>query len=275
VLVSEVHYPKDLAELLELRRRFPAALILAGGTEVMREQAGRSLVLPDTIISIRKVPELRKASLTERFLEIGAGVTLAEILELAESALPPLFALALRGIGTPALRNLATLGGNLAGAKRFMDCWPALACLEALAELRDSGGSLWMNVNRFLGPDGANHLPQGALISRIRIPIERWGAFMLKKVGQREYPGPGSAVFAFVARAEKGMLQDLRLAFAGDLGLRSRAIETGLIGRSLPLSDRERRSAAEEYRELASALPDFLALPFASLVDGALELLSK
>lgn len=274
MLASDVHFPKDLVEALEILRR-PGILIFAGGTDILREQGGRGLSLPAEVLCVQGIPDLRRAGLTERFLEIGAAVTLTEMLELGDAALPPLLAEAARGIGTPAVRNLATLGGNIAARRRYMDCWPALACLDALAELRDRGGSTWMNVNRLMGGDGKPAFPEGALITRVRVPIERWDVYVLRKVGPRDYPAPETAVFAFVARAEKGILEDVRIAFAGEIALRSQALESSMIGRSLPLSSREAASIAEGYRALAASLPEGLALQFGALVEGALDLLSR
>lgn len=273
MLASDVHFPKDLPEALDLLRR-PGILVFAGGTGILREQGGRGISLPDEVLFIRELPELRRTSLTERFLEIGAAITLSEMLELGDSALPPLLAEAASGIGTFALRNLATLGGNIASRGRFMDCWAALACLDGLIELRDQGGATWMNVNRLVGEDGRPAFPEGGLVTRLRVPIERWDAHVLRKVGPSDYPSPETGVFAFAARAEKGMLADLRIAFAGEVAIRSRTLESSIIGRALPLSKREAATAAEGYRSLTSALPEGLALQFGALVDGALGLLS-
>ena len=104
---SDVHFPKDLSEALDIMRRMPGILVFAGGTDILREQGGRGIALPPDVLYIRDLPELRRAGLTERFLEIGAAVTVSELLELGDAALPPLLAEALRGIGSPALRNLA------------------------------------------------------------------------------------------------------------------------------------------------------------------------
>lgn len=274
MLASEIHFPKDLAEALELIRR-PGILVFAGGTGILREQGGRGISLPGEVLFVREIPELRRTSLTERFLEIGAAVTLSELIELGETALPPLLAEAARGIGTTALRNLATIGGNVASRERFMDCWPALACLDGLVEFRDRGGATWMNANRLLGEDGKPAIPEGGLITRLRVPIERWDAYLLRKVGPSDFPAPETAVFAFAARAEKGILAEARIAFAGETALRSRSLESSMIGRGLPLSAREAATIAEGYKSLAAPLPEGLALQFGVLVEGALGLLSR
>jgi CO/xanthine dehydrogenase FAD-binding subunit len=275
VPAGDVHFPQDLADALDILRKRPGILIYAGGTDILREQAARGLSLPEQLLYIRDLPELRRAGLTERFLEIGAAVTLSEILELGESALPALLSEALRGVGTPMLRNLATLGGNIASRTRFMDAWPALSCLDALVELRDQGGATWMNVNRLVGSDGKPDFPERALLTRIRVPIERWDLCVLRKVGLSDYPAPETAVFSFAARAEKGILTDIRIAFGGDRALKSQTLESSLIGRGLPLSFRETESIARDYKDLAQGLDEALALQFSSLLDGALGLLAR
>lgn len=275
MLVSDVHFPKDLAEALDIMRRRPDILIFSGGSDILREQAGRGISLPPDLLYVRNLPELRRAGLTERFLEIGAAVTISEMLELGDAALNPLLAEAVRGIGSAALRNLATLGGNVACGRRFMDSWPALACLDALVELRDQGGATWINVNRLMSEDGRPAFPKGGLLTRIRVPIERWDAYLLRKVGLADYPAPETAVFAFAAREEKGILIEMRIAFAGEVALRSKALEASAIGRSLPLSPHEKATISEGYRTLASSLPEGLALQFGALVDGALRMLAR
>jgi CO/xanthine dehydrogenase FAD-binding subunit len=275
VLASDVHFPKDLPEALDILHAKPGISLFAGGTDILREQAARGISLPEDVLYIKDLPELRRAGLTERFLEIGAAVSVSEMLELGEAALTPLLAEAAAGIGSPSIRNLATVGGNLAARGRFMDLWPALACLDALIELRDQGGATWMNVNRLVGAGGKPSFPERCILTRVRVPIERWDLYVLRKVGLRDYPAPDTAVFAFSARAEKGILVEARIAFAGDRAIRSQSLESSLIGRALPLSRREGASISAAYRELASDWPEGLALQFGVLVDGALDLLAR
>jgi CO/xanthine dehydrogenase FAD-binding subunit len=253
----------------------PNALLYAGGSDILRAQAGRSLALPAEIILLGSVAELRQVALSERFVEIGAAVSLAEILELRENAVPELLLKTLRLVATPSVRSLATIGGNLAAQDRFMDAWPALACLDALAECRRGTESRWVNVNRFVDAEGRPSLPPGSLVTRIRLPLDVWDLSAARKIGTKDYPGRSTAVFAFLARADKGILADFRLAFAGERAIRDRDIETRILGRRLPLPARERETRAAEYRERAAGLPPAMAAAFAALVDGAFDLLSR
>jgi len=275
VLVSEIYLPQSLEEALDTLKRYPEALVYGGGTDILRKQAETFIHFPREVLSIASLPELRQVLLTERFVEIGAAVRLSEILELKENAVPELLAQAIRGISTPTVRNLATIGGNLASRERFMDSWPALACLDALVEMHDAEGARWVNVNRLVDEGGHPALPGASIISRVRIPLERWDVTALRKVGPRDCPAPETAVFACAAKADKGILSEFRLAFAGELALRPKDIESRLVGRRLPLDAKDRASFGAEYRLSARDLPQGLRIQFGTLVDGALDLLAR
>jgi xanthine dehydrogenase FAD-binding subunit len=275
VVASEIHYPATIVELLELMRKNPGLLIYAGGTEILGERGGRFLELPPVVALIDGIHELKQVNLTERWVDIGAALTFSELLELKERALPDLFVQIIRGIGTPAIRNLATLGGNLATRRRFMDTWPVLACLEALVELRDAAGSRWVNVNRLVDGEGRTSFPTGSLLVRVRIPLDTWNITALRKVGTQTWPAGSSAIFSLAARADKGILAAFRIAFGGDVALRFPDLEARIVGRRLPLDPRERRGLSMEYREAAGLVAPGKVRAFGNLVDAALELFGK
>ncbi len=255
--------------------RYPDALIYAGGTDYLRDQADLEISFPREVLSVSGIPELRQINLTERFLEIGAAVPLSEILELKENAVPALLTDALKGIAAPAIRNLATLGGNIASGSRFMDAWAPLACLDSLVEARDELGARWINVNRLVSPEGRPAVPKAALITRIRIPMDPWDISAFRKIGPKNYPCPETAAFAFAARSDKGIISDFRLAFAGEKALRLKEIENRILGMRLPLSTKDAKQIRAEYQEAEEPLTQGMRLQFSALVDGALDLLSR
>lgn len=275
MLASEIHYPETVQDLVEQLRRRPEAVVYAGGTEILRRQSATHARLPREVLCVAGMTELRQVLLTERFVEIGAAVTLAEILELRENAVPELLALSLKGVANPAIRNLATIGGNLASTSRFMDSWPALACLDAMVELRDADGARWVNVNRLVAPDGSPDFPRSNLLTRIRLPMEGWDFVAFRKIGIKDYPSRASAAFAFATRVDKGILSEFRLAFAGEAALRQRDIEGMIVGRRLPLERKQAAVFAAEYRQAAEILPIRQRHQFGTLVEGALDLLSR
>ncbi|MDP2816450.1 MAG: FAD binding domain-containing protein [Rectinemataceae bacterium] len=272
---SEVHVPRDLASLFNLMRRNPQALLLAGGTGILREQGQRSLDFPPVIIAIHDISELCRLVLTERFLEIGACVTLSDLAAYNPGTIQPALLNAVKGISTVPIRNLATIGGNIACSSRFMDLWPVLACLDSLVEIRNPEGAKWININRFSDESGSPSLPSGAVITRIRIPLERWDVNIVVKMGQHDYPSPETSVLCATARTGKGIVNDFHLVMAGEHSFRSRELESAIVGRRLPLPENEIKLLSDEYRKQYKLKNEVSGTGIGRLPELALKTLAR
>jgi xanthine dehydrogenase small subunit len=275
VRVSEVFAPSSLIETLALVRRHPDALVWAGGTDILKLRVARRPELPPTIVSLDKVPELRAIGRADRTLDLGAMVPLAQLSTLGEGAVPEALSEAAAGIGTEALRNLATLGGNILCRERFGDTFPVLACLDALAEFRGPTGSRWMAVGRLAGKDRKPLVPGGEILVRVRVPLDPWDLSLVRKIGYPLWPGPDSGVFTCLARAAKGSLYEFRAALGGPLFLRDRETETGLVGKRLPLQQRDLAAARQSWRERfeEDSVPRFWIERFLAAVDESFDAL--
>ena len=150
----EFHRTTTLGEAAELLERFgTAARLLAGGTDLLVDlKAGR--VTTEHVISISSVPELKGITWDSGTLRIGAMTT---ITDLAES--PPVrdnFAPILdatRRMAVQQIRNVATVGGNLASAVPCADLPPILTVLDASVELWSVGQTRTLALaDFFAGP---------------------------------------------------------------------------------------------------------------------------
>lgn len=253
-----VYFPDTLGELLQTYRRSPEALLYAGGTYILSQRPGRFLELPATVLSIQDVEELRRVSRTERMIEFGAGMTIARILRLGEQNIPPALHAALSSIGPPALRGLATIGGNLAIPARMMTTVPVLILLDAKIELKRQGGVRWLPVSRFHLPDGRLDLRPGEIITRIRVPLQPWSGQMFRRFGTELSPGSEPLTVCGLVRVSDGIVEEIRLngTASGKTLLRSRTMEAELVGRRVPLSQREVESAGEAFGRLPAQLSD-------------------
>jgi 4-hydroxybenzoyl-CoA reductase subunit beta len=106
--------PGSLAELMDARRAHPDARLLAGGTDLIAN-IRRGIVAPAHLIELTQVAELQGIAATDSgSLRIGAGVTLATLVEDARvQADYPVIAAAAREVAAASHREVATLGGNL------------------------------------------------------------------------------------------------------------------------------------------------------------------
>ncbi|GAB1484342.1 hypothetical protein MASR2M78_31600 [Treponema sp.] len=88
------------------------------------------------------------------------------------------------------------------------------------------------------------------LLTRVRIPLGDWDYTVHRRLGQARWNDEHSAVFTFIARAQKGILSEVRLAFAGISLLRDREIDNAISGQDTAAGAKE---AAVIYRTLAGA----------------------
>ncbi len=164
----------------------PDALVLAGGTDLMVE-VNRGVRTIGHVVAVDRIPELRGWSLEgdrADVLRLGAGTTCTDLAEPALASLVPALAQAARTVGSPQIRNTATLGGNLATASPAGDTLPVLAALDAEIELQSAGGARRLPLDEFVTGVKANALIPGELITVIRVPVLE-GPQEFLKVGTR------------------------------------------------------------------------------------------
>jgi len=137
--------------------------VLAGGTDLINQFRGGEVDC-DRVVDVAHVPELRVIGTNGR-VTIGAAVTHTEIIEstdLQESG--SLLVKACRQIGSPQIRNIATIGGNVINAAACADTLPALVCLGAEAIVTTAGGEQRLPVSDLVTGVNRTSLPQGGLV---------------------------------------------------------------------------------------------------------------
>lgn len=148
--------------------RGAGAAVLAGGTWMMRDPR-RGLGLPERVVALSKIAELQKVEVLDNRISIGASVTHAA-LSKAIPGIPGLEGLAAAAVGAanPAIRRVATVGGNLCTTDfAAADLVPAFLALEADVELALVDGPRILPLSDFLTERGA--LLNTALLTRVII----------------------------------------------------------------------------------------------------------
>lgn len=180
-----VFIPSSLVEATHLLSNNPSAHLLTGGTDLMVE-VNFNHRHPETVISLRKVPEFQQWNVDNisGLVHIGSSVPYAmmEHGELAQ-ALPAL-AEAARTVGSPQIRAAGSLGGNLGTCSPAGDSLPVLSALDAVIHLQSETASRSVAFADFMvGPKKTSRLPN-EIISCVTIPlINGWQGYA--KVGVR------------------------------------------------------------------------------------------
>lgn len=162
------HRPTSIDQALELGGSGGASF-LAGGTDLL-VKLRRGLVRPRALVSLRAIDELHAIDLTDDGASLGAAVTIAELLDHPGLAgRYPLLLQAAARLGSPQIREVATLGGNLGNCSPCADTAPALLVYGARLELRGPAGERRVSLGDFLQGPGQSCLTGGELICRVRL----------------------------------------------------------------------------------------------------------
>jgi CO/xanthine dehydrogenase FAD-binding subunit len=222
--------PTSWADALAVKSAAPAALPVAGGTDVMVElnfDARR----PDTLLDLTRVSELAGWDADDGRIRLGAAVTYSQLIDQLGGRLPGL-AMAARTIGSPQIRNRGTVGGNLGAASPAGDCHPPLLAAGAEIEVASVRGTRTISADDFYTGVKRNALQPDELIRAIVITPPA-GPQQFSKIGTR------NAMVIAVA------------AFSLALHPGTRTVGTG-IGSAAPTP----RRAPDAERFLAAALGD-------------------
>jgi CO/xanthine dehydrogenase FAD-binding subunit len=180
--------PSSLDDAMAALGADPDALVLAGGTDVMVEVNGRHRVLAadETVIAVNRIAELRAWAYDPGVatVRLGAGVTYAGLAAPPLAELLPALAQAARTVGSPQIRNAATIGGNLATCSPAGDGLPVLAALDATVDLLGARGARTMPVAEFMTGVKRTAREPGELITAVTVPVlDGWQGYA--KVGVR------------------------------------------------------------------------------------------
>jgi CO/xanthine dehydrogenase FAD-binding subunit len=217
----------SLGEALAALAADPATQVLAGGTDLMVE-VNAGLRRPGSIVALRAIDTQRGWSRQGDTLRLGAGMTFRQLLEPQLAALVPGLAQAARTVGSPQIRNAATIGGNLATASPAGDSLPVLLALDALVELTGPDGTRVVALDRFLtGPKRTARQP-GELITAVSVPV-LGGAQEYLKVGVRNAMVIAIASLALIVDCEHHSVR-VGLGSVGPTVLRAPEAESFVAG---------------------------------------------
>ncbi len=177
--------PTSIDELNQILSQYPEATIWAGGTDLGLTITQR-LVDHDVIVQLAGIDVLKSWSIDEKegkkMLTLGAGISYNAMLPVLAPHFPE-FAELFERIASPQIRNMGTIGGNIANASPIGDLPPVLLALDAQIQLRycdsvndennNDGGTRdeTMPLSDFFLDYKKTKLCAGAYVVGIQIPL--------------------------------------------------------------------------------------------------------
>lgn len=227
--------PACQEELFAAWQTHPDAIPMAGGSDLLVKlrSADSSDLRPLLLLS--RIGELNGIIQDDSHICIGAAVTFSHI--IAHHAIlshAPILADAATQMGGPAIRNMATIGGNICTASPAGDALPPLYILEAEVELLSASGARRLPLADFIHGPGKTALRQGELLTRVIIPQGKtFAVSRFEKVGRRKSLAISVAsLAAMFSLSEDGAITEARLAWGsvGPTVVRLNSLEKDLQG---------------------------------------------
>lgn len=257
-----VYVAESLSEALKIKAE-TGARVLAGGTDLMVQYRTAPCMTPEMPFAVLIISNLDEMKGIKReddgVVVIGALSTPAEI---ASSPLVPYHVrMAASRMGAPALRNSATIGGNIANASPKGDLPQPLILLDASLVLVSQDGERQMPVDEFITGSKKTKLKENEIIKEIRIPEVKANYLMYRKIGTRRANAISKLSLSALAFVEDGVIKDFRASSgaAGPKVRRNREVESLLIGKKRDELDSVLAQFLTKYDSIISphAMPEY------------------
>ncbi len=225
--------PADVDDFAAILEAEPEATIVAGATDVglwvtkfMRDIA--------PVVFIGGLDGLQEIREQDGVISIGAGVSYTGAFELLAKRIPALGALIDR-IGGEQVRNMGTIGGNIANGSPIGDTPPPLIALGATLTLRRGSARRTIPLEDFFIDYGKQDRTPGEFVEAVHVPVpDAASRFAVWKISKRRDEDITAVLGAFDLRIADGRVEAARIAYGGMAATpkRAKSVEAALTGKA-------------------------------------------
>ncbi len=240
------YYTQTIEKTLELLDK-ENCHIFAGGTDLMirkRQWQGAERKFTQSVIYISDIKELKGIKEFEDRYEIKPLTTQNDIVN---SSLPEYIKLPYSLMANPAIRNIATVGGNIVNAASVADSIPVLIALDSSLILESVEGRREVLLKDFIVSKYKTIRKSNELLTKIIIPKYDFKEFFYRKLGQRK-ASILSKVSVFILKGENDMR--VSIGAINDLVIRDKNIEDNYI------KEKNIEKLLESYKNLMNGEDD-------------------
>ena len=186
--------------------------VIAGGTSLLIMMRQR-LLMPKVVISLGRIPKLDTIRFNAKSgLRIGAGARHRDI-ELSPLIKKhyPILHETFHNVAQPRIRNMGTIGGNLAAGDPLTDPGASLIALDAEVVLTSRAGERVIKLDEFFIDYYQTALNPGELLTEIRVPPPIRKGWSHIKFTPRSVEDFATVGVALTLSAKNGVCEDIRL----------------------------------------------------------------
>lgn len=238
-----LYVPQSEQALQQLLAEHSDAKLWAGGTD-----AGLDITQQfkqfDCIISLHQIASLKAVTHSQKEIRIGAMLTYSESEPVLANHFPS-FVQLIERIGSRQIRNLGTLGGNVANGSPIGDTPPVFFALNARLILADANGEREIAIQDFYHGYKQTDLKTGEYLKAIIIPkLSTQQSLHVFKVSKRKDDDISAVLMAAMIEHDGKIIKDARIACGGMAATPLHAVHTekSLIGKPFNLASFETAS---------------------------------
>jgi carbon-monoxide dehydrogenase medium subunit len=252
--------PDTLDEALGQREHYQKdALPIAGGQSLLVLLRNK-LIDPKVLIDLERLGELRGLRRRTEGMSIGAMTTIDNVASSSEvRAAIPILSQAASKVGSTAIRNLGTIGGNLCHNEPGADLPPALLAVDAVAELRSRKKTRKVPLREFFRSYFETAVAPDELLCGIDIPNLPSGAssvYLKHAISAEDLAIAGVAVVLIPDEKRSRMAREIRIGLGGVAPVPFRASKAENVVRGVALDDAVIREAGEIASSEAEPMTD-------------------
>lgn len=252
---DRIFIPASLDDFAALYEAHPEARIVAGSTDVGL-WVTKFMRRIGPVIFIGHLPELRRIAENDSEVRFYAGVSYAEALPVIAASFAQLAPLWHR-IGGEQVRNMGTIGGNIANGSPIGDTPPPFIALGARLHLRRGEHRREIKLEDYFLAYGKQDRQPGEFVESVTLPLlpagELFAVYKLSKRREEDISALCGAFRLFVSDA--GVVGMARIAFGGMAATpkRARALEAALVGKPWTLETVEAAlpAFAEDFQPIS------------------------
>ena len=208
------------------------------------------------MLSLARIAELSAIESTPQSISFGANVTWSQVETALRERLPQ-FRRIVERFGSPQIRNVATLVGNIANGSPIADSLPLLMVMDAQLEIVGPRGSRTRSINGFYAGYKKMDLRRDELITRVILPLPKVGEKLrLYKVSRRTDLDISTFGAAIRIQTQDNAIRSAAIAYAGvaPTVVRLPATEAMLVGK--PFDENTFREAGRRARAEVTPITD-------------------
>ena len=214
--------PRNVKELKKILKKDTDSNFLSGGTDLSLKVTKERKDI-NSVIYMGSIKDLNYIKNYEEYIEVGASTPLIDFETYIKTFYPD-FTKILKRYGSPQIRNVGTVAGNIATASPIGDCLPLLLALNAQIILKDFKKTKVLPLENFFISYRKTKLKKGQFINSIKIPVLKKSIFKAYKVSKRYDDDISSVCAAFNLGLIKNKIETIRIAYGGMATTPKRAI---------------------------------------------------